>query len=605
MFKSTLSLVASATLVASLGANTLSLDPIVVSASKTEQPLKEITANIEVITAEELEEKHITSVIDALRLLSSISIAQSGGLGQQNSFYQRGFKTENTVVMVDGIRYNDPTTIGNGAQLEHLMVNNIERIEIINGAQSGVWGANAVAGVINIITKKGNDKLSIGGNLEYGSYATTKIAADVSQKIGALSYFIGVNQLKSDGFSAQTPKEENPEKYEADGYKNQTLNSKLTYELTPSDTLHTQFTFIDAKVQYDTYNQPNSITNEIHQINRVGNIGYTHKLNAVDAISAIYAVASFDKKDPVNIFSPAFKGSNKELTLQASYHYTNDSFVVAGVNTLDSKDILSTKELDSKGIFLTNTNRFENLILTESIRHDGYDAFNDKTTGKIGAKYFLSGDTTLSANYGTAYRVPSLYELYAPATLWGAVGNANLTPETTKGYDITVQYKGFSATYFHNEINNLIDYTTGYNNVTGMTTFKGYELKYQYAMRDLLSLNFAYNKLFAKDKNGAYYAKRPHDSAKATLDFYGIDKLLVSATAHYVGTRHELDYSSWPANTVQTGRYTLWSLMGNYELTNTLTLYVKGENLTDKLYQEVNGYGTAGRSFYCGLNTRF
>ncbi len=604
MFKHTLSLVASATLVASLEANTLNLDPIVVSASKTEQSLKNVTANIDVITAEELEENHITSVIDALRSFSSISTAQSGGLGQQNSFYQRGFKTENTVVMIDGIRYNDPTTIGGMAQLEHLMINNIERIEIINGAQSGIWGANAAAGVINIITKNATEKLSFGGNLEYGSYATTKISADVSQKVGALSYYVGVNQIKSDGFSSQTSKGQNPEDYETDSYKNQTVNAKLGYDLSGSDKLFGQFTLIDAKVQYDAYNQPNSSANEIHQINRLGKIGYSHKLSTVDSIDASYAITNFDKKDPLG-YTSAFNGTNTELALQGSYHYTSNSFVVTGVNTLDSKDIISTKELDSKGIFLTNTNQFENLILTESIRYDGYDAFKDKTTGKIGAKYFFSTDTTLSANYGTAYRVPSLYELYAPATFWGAVGNANLTPETTKGYDITAQYKGLSATYFNNEIDNLIDYTTGYNNVSGTTTFKGYELKYQHNMSDLLTLHLAYNKLFAKDKNGAYYTKRPHDSAKATIDFYGIDKLLVSATAQYVGTRHELDYSSWPADTVQTGRYILWSLMGNYELTNTITLYVKGENLSDKLYQEVNGYGTAGRSFYCGLNTRF
>lgn len=608
MFKYPLSLVASATLVASLGADTLALDSIVVSATKTEQTLKNTTANTQIITAEELEEKHITSVIDALRIFTSISIAQSGGVGQQNSFYQHGFKTENTVVMIDGIRYNDPTAIGGVAQLEHLMVNNIERIEIINGAQSGVWGANAVAGVINIITKKAIEKLSLGGNLEYGSYATTKIAADVSQKIGALSYYVGVNQLKSNGFSSQTPKEENPKDYEADGYTNQTVNAKLGYELSSSDTLYGQFTFIDAKVQYDAYSQPNSSANEIHQINRLGNIGYTHQLNAVDAITATYAVTTFDKKDPFGN-TKEFKGTNKELTLQANYHYTNNSFVVAGVNTLDSKDTISSKELDSKGIFFTNTNRLENLILTESIRHDAYDEFNDKTTGKIGAKYFFAEDMTLSANYGTAYRVPSLYELYAPASFYYGttypVGNINLTPETTRGYDVTAQFKRLTFTYFNNKIDNLIDYTNGYNNVQGKSTFKGYELQLKQTYLNNIDVDLSYNKLFAKDKGGAYYAKRPHDTAKATVDFYGIKKLMISATAQYIGTRYELDYNTWPYSTVQTGRYTLISTVANYDLTTNLNIYLKGENLTNKLYQEVNGYGTAARSVYIGLNARF
>ncbi|MCI4405802.1 MAG: TonB-dependent receptor, partial [Sulfuricurvum sp.] len=235
MLKQTLSFVASATLVASLGANTLQLEPIVVSASKTEQSLKDVTANVDVITAEELEERHITSVLDALRIFTSIPIAQSGGIGQQSSFFQRGFSSENTVVMIDGIRYNDPTTPKGQSQLEHLMVNDIERIEVIHGAQSGIWGANAVAGVINIITKKPTDTLLANAALEYGSYATTKIGANVSQHVGALSYYVGANQLKSNGISAMTPQGEDPKHYESDAYLNQTLNAKLGYDLTSVD----------------------------------------------------------------------------------------------------------------------------------------------------------------------------------------------------------------------------------------------------------------------------------------------------------------------------------------------------------------------------------
>lgn len=594
MLKYTLSLVACATIVASSGANDLALDPVIVSAAKTEQSLKDITANAQIITADELEEKHITSVIDALRMIASIPVTQSGGLGQQSSFFQRGFSSENTVVMIDGIRYNDPTTTKGQAQLEHLMVNDIERIEIINGAQSGVWGANAVAGVINIITKKPTEALHAAGNLEYGSYATIKTGANISKKQGAFSYSIGANQLKTNGFSALTPKGRSPKEYEADGYKNQTFNAKLGYEITASDTLRGQFTFIDAKTQYDAWGQPNSSANEIHQINRLGNIGYRHSFNANDYIDATYAVSSFDKKDPLG-WTTAFKGTNKELNVQGTFHYAKDSFLMAGGNTLDSKNIINAKELNSKGVFLTNTNRFENLILTESIRHDAYDSFKDKTTGKVGAKYFLADDIALSSNYGTAYRTPSLYELYDS---WS--GNINLQPETTKSFDVTAQYKHVSATYYTNTVDNLIDYTTRYNNVNGTSTFKGYEVRYNNTFANIFMLDLSYNKLLAKNKDGKYFNRRPSDSAKVSVMYYPTSKVTLGTTANYIGTRYD-DL----AQTMQTGRYTLWSAMANYDLTSTVTLYLKGENLTDKLYQEVNGYGTAGRSVYAGLNARF
>lgn len=597
MYKHTLSLVAAATLVASVGAKDLTLDPIVVSASKTEQSFKDITANIDVITSEELEEKHITSVIDALKTLSNIPIAQNGGIGNQSSFFLRGFSSESAVVLIDGIRYNDPTTPKGQAQLEHLMVNDIERIEILKGGQSGIWGANAVAGVINIITKKATKQLRVSGTAEYGSYATTKLGANISQKIGALSYYFGANQIQSDGFSATTPKGKNPEDYEDDGYKNETVNAKLSYDVTVSDTLSAQLNVIDAKTQYDAYAQPNSEENEIHQINRLGSIRYDHRLNHEDSISASYSISDFDKKDPLG-YTKAFTGTHKEASLQGSYHYTPNGFLVAGGNALHSKDTVSAKELDSKGIFVTNTNRLENLILTESIRHDAYDTFKDKTTGKIGAKYTFAEDISLTANYGTAYRTPSLFELYA-----GYYGNADLQPETTKSFDITGTYKHLSVTYYNNLVDNLIGSNSStyvYEQVTGKSRLKGVELAYKNTIANNLILDLGYNRLWAKNQNNQELQRRAKDTFRSALDYYGINKLHLGLNTHYIGTRYD-DL----AQTKQTGRYTLWGIVANYAATDHLSFYLKGDNLTDKLYQEVDGYGTAGRSLYVGLNAQF
>lgn len=597
MFKHTLSFVASATLVASLGADTLSVDPIVVTATKTEQSLRNTTANVQIITAQELEEKHITSVIDALRSLGNIFIAQSGGLGQQSSFFQRGFTSANTVVLIDGIRYNDPTTTQGQSQLEHLMVNNIERIEVINGAQSGIWGANAVAGVINIITKKPTEQLKMTANTEYGSYATTKLGVSASQKINNFSYYIGANQLTSNSFSAATPKGKKPDAYESDGYKNQTLHAKIFYDVTANDTLGAQFNFIDAKTQYDPYNTPNGSNRETSQINRLGNISYHHLLNNEDAIDASYAITAFSKNDPLG-YTPIFKGTNKEFNSQVKLHYTQDGFIVTGINALESKDTMRAKELDSQGVFLTNTNRFDKLLLTQSIRYDTYDLFNDKATGKVGAKYFVTQDMAVSTNYGTAYRVPSLYELYATT-----YGNQNLLPETTESFDATLHYKHLSATYYYNVVNNLI----GYNSITyvneqakGKSIIQGYEIRYNNTISENLEMSLSYNRLFAKNQEGKRLQRRPFENALASLTYYPTEKISLGTTVNYIGTRYD-DL----AQTLQTGRYTLWGAVINYDMTKALTLYIKGENLTNKLYQEVDGYGTAGRNVYAGLTAKF
>lgn len=602
MFKHTLSIVASTTIIASLGAQTLTLEPISVTALKTEQSLKETTSDVQIITSQELEEKHITTVLDALGTIANIPVTRNGGIGQQSSFFQRGFDSANTVVLIDGIRYNDPTTTKGQAQLENLMVNNIERIEILNGAQSGIWGANAVAGVINIITKKAGEKLSLGGSFEYGSFATTKIAADVSQKVGNLSYYVGANQIMSHSFSAMTPQGENPENFEKDHYKNQTLNTKLGYDLTASDTLEARFSLIDATSQYDSYDpityqsDPNASGYETQTLNRLGSLTYRHQMNSDDYLSATYAVSTFDRQYPKDGFG--YKGYNKELTLQGTYHYLNDDFIVAGVNTLNSKDTTSAQSLDSKGAFITNTNRFANFIFTQSLRYDDYDEFDNETTGKIGAKYFFTDDITFSTNYGTAYRTPSLDELYSP---WG--GNPDLKPEETKSFDATLSYKQLSFTYYNNLVDNLIQYDLfSWTNtqVDGKSRIKGYEVRYNDTFADVIALACSYNKFSAKNNDGDYLNRRPYDSALASITYYAMDTLSLGTSINYVGTRYD-DMGQ----TNQTGRYTLVSAIANYAITPTLTAYLKGDNLTDKQYQEVTGYGTAGRSAYAGLSARF
>jgi len=604
MFKKiTLSFVTSAIIITTLAANETVLNPMVVSATQTEQSLKEVTSNVDSITASELEEKHFTSVIDALRSLGNIPIAQSGGIGQTSSFFQRGFSSANTVVMMDGIRYNDPTTTQGQAQLEHLMVNDIERIEVIHGAQSGIWGANAVAGVINIITKKATKQFQASTILEYGTYATSKLGANVSQKVGNLSYYVGANQLKSDGVSTLTPRGQNPKNYESDGYLNQTVNAKVAYDLTAHDTLRGQMNFIDAKTHYDGYDPntfaplPNSVANEIHQLNRLGSVGYRHTFTNADFVDASYNHATFDKKDPLG-FTTAFRGTNKEANLLGKFSYITNGFVVLGGNTLESHDTIGDHTLRSKGIFATNTNHLGNLILTQSLRNDSYETFKGKTTGKIGAKYLFTNDITLSSNYGTAYRTPSLSELYA-----GYYGNPHLQPETTKSFDTSLRYKYLTLTYYNNRVNNLISFNPStYVNeqAIGQSHLKGYEVRYQQTLFDTLMVNVAYNKLIAKDQNGNDLARRPHDTASGSLGYYPMDKFSLLGTLNYIGTRYDD-----AARTLQTGRYVLTGAVINYEATPKLSLYLRGDNLTDRRYQEVNGYGAYGRTLLVGLNAKF
>src|SRR5574344_270989 len=236
MKKINVSLVASFLIATNLySQQTSSLDEITISsATKSEEKLKNVTANVDVITAEDIESRKFKTVIEALNSLSGVSISSNGGIGQTSSVYLRGMDSKRTLVLIDGIRYNDPSGFG-GANFEHLMINDIERIEVIKGAQSSIWGADASAGVINIITKSSQDGTHGNATIEYGRYNSKIARANISHKNENFDAKLGVTRVDTDGFSAIAPKSSEAKKYEKDGYENTTIDLKLGYNFDDSN----------------------------------------------------------------------------------------------------------------------------------------------------------------------------------------------------------------------------------------------------------------------------------------------------------------------------------------------------------------------------------
>jgi vitamin B12 transporter len=248
-----LALLLSASLYAS-GTHTTQLSPIVVTPAKTAVPLQQVTSDITVVTDEDIRERGFITVDQLLATLPGIQMQRNGGVGQSASVRIRGFDSNRVLVMIDGIRYNDPTLNGGAANFAHLLTDDIARIEIIRGPQSGVWGADASAGVINIITKRAL-KEGFSATLfgEYGSFDTRKFGFNTAYKKGPFDAALDIVRLASDGFSAIAPDEENLDDYEDDAYKNSTVNLRLGYAITDNDTLHGTFNYIDATTEYDGY----------------------------------------------------------------------------------------------------------------------------------------------------------------------------------------------------------------------------------------------------------------------------------------------------------------------------------------------------------------
>ena len=601
MKKTTLSVVASLFLATNLYANETGV--VVYSATKSEQSIKDITSNVEVITATELESKHITNIADAINLASGISFTRDGGLGQATKINIRGMHQTNTLVLIDGIRYNDPTN-ANGSSLEFLNLTNIEKIEIIKGAQSGIWGADASGGVINIITKKTiSNGFKGNANFEYGSFNTKKYALSLSQYENDSYIKLDLNNIKTNGYSTQQPKNTNLNDYEDDGFESRTVNLLFGSKIDEKNKLDIIFRTIDSKGEYDAYNAPNNDTQKYDVSTKQTGINYNYN-NEKYSLDMYINQSRFNRNYP-NGYPTLYKGENVTYGFKSKIDYLTNDFLIVGAEENDAKDNVINKTHKNKALFATNTNKFSNTIITQSIRHDSNDNFNDKTTGKIGIKQIINQDISFNANYGTAYKAPTLTQLYQPT-----YGNENLKAESTKAFDIGFDFLGFKGTYFKNKIDNLISFhpTTYQNiNIEGTSTIKGYELAYKKTISEiLLKINYTYTE--AKDKDNNTIGRIPKEVVKISFDYFGIKKFNFNLNGEYIGERWDRNYSLWNTptpNGEQTGKYTLFNSVIDYKQTKNLSFYLKVDNLTDKKYQVVDGYSTSPRAYYVGLNAKF
>ena len=568
------------------------------SATKTEQSIKDVTSNVEVITSTELEEKHVSTVSDALKLVNGLDVVSNGGMGKSSSVFLRGFDSKRTLVMIDGIRYNDPTGLS-GAPYEHLMMTDIEKIEIVKGAQSGVWGADATAGVINIITK--GVKKGLHGTLgaEFGSFNTRKYSLGASYGDEKIDLSLSQYRVSTDGFSAKAVYGNDIDIYEDDEYRNTTSNVKVGYKFDDKNSIKAAYTLIDAKTDTDPFGNPNG-DSPILTRNSFKNISYENKNDLFQ--TNVYAQRSdFQREYPLG-WTKEYDGSVDEYGVKVSLPYMDKtSFISTGVDRkVFEHENSFNKKYANNGFFLTNSNRFnEKTVVTESVRVDRYDKFENKTTGKIGIKHDINDDLNIKANIGTAYNVPTIYNLYDPT-----YGNTNLTPESSTSYDIGFGYKDVQITYFYNKIKDMIDFDMTawkYYNATGTSTLKGWELSYEKEFMGDTLFNFSYTRLDAQNNQKEDLARRAKDNIKFGIDYYGIEKLHLGINGEYTGTRYDKDNKQGR----QTGKYTVANFVVNYDLTKDVKIYGKINNITDKYYQTIDGYATSPRAYYAGIKVSF
>jgi len=607
-----LSLLTTLLLSQNLIADELLEDIKVTSATKTTQSIKNVTSNVEVITSYEIEDRGYATVTEALNSLPGVSFTATGGIGKKTSLNLRGMNSKHTLILVDGVRYQDPSNT-TGASIQHLIISDIERIELIKGAQSGIWGADAAAGVINIITKKAKNGFHFNASQQFGSFQSSTSKLGVSYKNEKFNIKLAHDQLDSNGFTTKAERGENIDKFEDDGYRNRTSSIQLGINILENAKLEMGYTNIKGLSEYDNANPNNtSMKSDIHT--KLSHINYSQDV-ANHHINIKHEVSDFTRDEIGTTWGVKnFNGTTSNSELTDNIHYLKDSFILLGANkqTTDVDYIqanLTSNEdtYTNKGVFLTNSNKLGNsTIITESIRHDKYNHFKNKTTGKIGLKHTTDFGLIVDANYGTAYNAPNIIEVLNP---WGAT-NLNLQPEDIKSYDLSVEHHGVKITYFNQKIDNMIEWYDPdgwggnpaiYSNREGTSNIKGYEVAYKASFGENISTNINYTNLSAKDKNKETLARRAKENLKFGLDYYGIEDLHLGLNGEYVGERYDRANKQGQ----QTGKYTIANFTANYEIDQQMSIYGKVDNITNKYYQTVDGYATSPRAVYAGMKLSY
>ncbi|MGK2285653.1 TonB-dependent receptor plug domain-containing protein [Pedomonas sp. V897] len=603
------------------------LGQIIVSATRTEQPLALTGTSVSVLTAEDIRATQKAMLTDALREIPGVTVVRSGGPGAQTSLFIRGVGGEQTVVLIDGVRINDPSTPAATAYISDLVTTGIERVEVLRGPQSTLYGSHAIGGVVNIITTAGQPGLHAEAQVEGGSFDSWRAAGTVSGGSEALTGSLTASVYDTDGISAADKKDGNTEK---DGYRNWAVLGSLGARLAENVRLDLKGLYNRGRAEYDGFPPPLYTFADMDNRNRSelfsGYAGLT-----VDAfggaLSNRFAVgySRNDRADfETEIQTNDTRGQIRRFEYQGTLRAGASTELTFGAETEKQKirnigqwDLEPLKaDVDTHSVYAQGqTTLFERLTLTAGVRRDDHDTFGAHTTFRVAGAYQIEeSDTLLRANWGEGFKAPSLYQVYS------AYGNADLEAETSDGWEAGFD-QGFvdgrirvSATWFEQKLKNQIDYVPctggdlmcgpgryGYYDNVGRASFKGVELGLLLQPVDALVIKANYTWLEPLNRvTDTDLARRARDIFQTSVNWAATARTNFSASLVMVGDSYDS-----PGNANRLDGYTLVDVRASHALTPGLEVYGRIDNLFDVDYEVIRGYGTLGRGVYLGLRARY
>lgn len=602
------------------------LGKIVIIATKTEAYQAKIGSSTTVIDKEDIKKSGKKSVQEVLRDVCGVTVIQRGSLGGLTNIYLRGSKPGHALVMIDGVEVNDPMATDRSFDFAHLTTDNIERIEIIRGPQSTLYGSDAMGGIINIITRKGKGKPEINVSFETGSHNTFKESAGISGDTEKINYSIYASRLDSEGISRAR------DGSEKDNYKNTTVSSRFGYNVFDGADLNLTLRFTDAETDIDDGAYEDDPNYTIWNRGFISKLDFSQKINNLWEYKLSFSYNDVRRKyrdeqdstDTTEDMQSWYKGDNKKVEWQNNLYVADWDIITTGFEYEEERGSSASRDAiwgdsrferttaESKGYYFQNQlEPCKDLFVTSGLRVDDHQLFGAEDTYKLSSAYIVSQTASrLKASWGTAFKAPSLYQLYSTENYGGgSIGDPNLRPDKSKGYDYGFEQSlfdnkiTFGLTYFYNKFKNMVDYdmsASKYKNI-GRAQTKGFEAESSFAPTKNLTFKINYTRTDAEDKeSGKNLVRRPKNQVAFNINWSFLGKGNLNLNTDYVGHRWED-----PNNTIKGKHYAKSDLFASFDVSQNFQVFARIENLFDKKYEEVRGYATQGRSFYAGVKANF
>ncbi len=604
------------------------LPEIVVTAARVGESPEDVTQNIIIIKREDIEKRNVEFITDVLESYANIGIVQNGGAGKNAALFLRGGSPNQTLIMIDGVKVKSPTT--GSLDISGIAVDDIERIEIVKGPQSTLYGSEAMAGVVNIITRRGYGKPKFTLSGEGGSFSTYKTAASVSGIEDVWDYRVTASYFNTEGISvAKSGKED-------DGYTNKSISAKIGFMPSHESGLEMNVRYFEDISELDAYSWGVGMVDDLNYKQRGKHYLVSGKgmLSLSDSYEQILTASSIGDNIELEGSANSFDNDKLDTTMQTAdwQHnlYLGETTLTGGAEyrkeSGESSDKFN-KEIDNKAFYLNckikiplthphpnplpegegergrGRGEGEGFILNAGLRYDDHKTAGSRTTYRTGALYNLKPySLKFKGTYATGFRAPSLNELYYPY-----FGNIDLKPEKSEGYDIGIEkdfYENklsFDAAYFFQNYTDLIEYdfsTFTAENI-GKAEIKGFEVGLKASPSEYIEIKASHTNLDALDKDSNKpLTRRPGNKFASSIE-YNSGGLTVFGEYIYVSERYD---SAVDRNL---SAYSLVNLKGQYRMNKALSFFARVDNLFNADYEDAGGYGVPGVSVYGGIKAEF